>query len=171
MPRLLLPAAAALFACTPSPKESAMPSSSRDSQTAAEAGGKASAGRADLAPADSARAAVAPMPEPISAAANPLPASPDSPAEGEGRRTLSTAFVRVGPDGQLTVELRDGRVLILRDVVMRPKDYCGVQAIGGAKGARYCGGYAEVAAARPGGVPSPGERDQVAPNPAKPAHD
>jgi hypothetical protein len=68
---------------------------------------------------------------------------------------LSTAFVRVGPDGYLTVELRDGRVLVLRNVVMRRKDYCGLQNVGGADGAEYCGGYAEVAAARPGGHPSP----------------
>jgi hypothetical protein len=71
--------------------------------------------------------------------------------EAGGRRILSTAFVRVGPDGHLTVELRNGRVLVLRDVVMRPKDYCGVQVPGG----RYCGGYAEVAAARPGGAAVP----------------
>ena len=66
---------------------------------------------------------------------------------------MSTAFVRVGPDGHLTVELRNGRVLVLRNVVMRPKDYCGVQGLGGRGGARYCGDYAEVAAARPGGAP------------------
>jgi len=65
---------------------------------------------------------------------------------------LSTAFVMVGPDGHLTVELRSGRVLVLRDVVMRPKDYCGAQVLGGRPGTRYCGGYAEVAAARPGGT-------------------
>ena len=162
MSRILLPIAASLFACTPSPKETAMPSSSRDLETAAQPGGE---------PADPARAAVAPIPEPVSAAANPLPAAADSPAEAQGRRTLSTAFVRVGPDGQLTVELRDGRVLILRDVVMRPRDYCGLRVAAGAKGARYCGGYAEVAGARPGGAPSPGEPDLAAPSPAKPAHD
>jgi hypothetical protein len=68
---------------------------------------------------------------------------------------LSTAFVRVGPDGRLVVELRDGRVLVLRDVVMRAKDYCGVRVVGGKAGGQYCGGYAEVAAARPGAEPSP----------------
>ncbi|TFI56324.1 hypothetical protein E2493_20765 [Sphingomonas parva] len=98
---------------------------------------------------------------------NPLPgATADSPAEAEGRRTLSTAFVMVGPDGRLAVELRDGRVLVLRNVVMRPKDYCGEQVIGGAAGKRYCGGYAEVAAARPGAAPTP---DLRAPAPAEPA--
>jgi hypothetical protein len=86
--------------------------------------------------------------------AKPLPSTrSDSPAEALGRRTLSTAFVRVGPDGHLTVELRDGRVLVLRNVVMRPEDYCGVHAFGGPAGAKFCGGYAEVAAARPGGAP------------------
>jgi hypothetical protein len=146
-----------------------MHSPNRESAGAGEASGAAE----PTAPrsADPVRAAVAPMPEPISAAAHPLPTSPDSPLEAQGRRTLSTAFVRVGPDGHLTVELRDGRVLVLRDVVMRPKDYCGVQALGGAKSARYCGGYDEVAAARPGGSPSPGEPDLAAPHPAKPVHD
>jgi hypothetical protein len=74
---------------------------------------------------------------------------------------LSTAFVMVGPDGRLVVELRNGRVLVLRNVVMRRKDYCGVQVIGGKAGGQYCGGYAEVAAARPGAAPAP-----VEPNPA-----
>jgi hypothetical protein len=107
---------------------------------------------------DQQRAAVEPTPEPVSAAGNPVPALPaDSPAGAEGRRTLSTAFVMVGPDGHLTVELRGGRVLVLRNVVMRPKDYCGVQVLGGPAGARYCGGYAEVVAARPGGAPAPQE--------------
>jgi len=77
---------------------------------------------------------------------------------------LSTAFVMVGPDGRLTVELRNGRVLVLRNVVMRPKDYCGVQVLGGPAGARYCGGYAEVAAARPGGATAPEERDPAVSN-------
>jgi hypothetical protein len=68
---------------------------------------------------------------------------------------LSTAFVWAGPDGQLTVELRDGRAIVLRDVAMRPRDYCGVLVVGGAAGTRYCGGYGDVAAARPGGAPAP----------------
>jgi hypothetical protein len=78
---------------------------------------------------------------------------------------LSTAFVRVGPDGHLTVELRDGRVLVLRNVVMRPKDYCGAQVLGGKAGAKYCGGYADVAAARPGGPAARSEPVQAAANP------
>lgn len=87
------------------------------------------------------------------AGAEPLP------AEGRGRRILSTAFVRLGPGEHLSVELRDGRALVLRDVVMRRKDYCGVQVSGGRAGARYCGGYAEVAAARPGQAPARGAPD------------
>jgi len=75
----------------------------------------------------------------------------DSPTEARGRLILSTAFVRLDPGGHLTVELHDGRVLALRDVVMRARDYCGVQVGGDPARAKYCGGYAEVAAARPGG--------------------
>ena len=107
---------------------------------------------------DPARTAVGPSPELVPAAENPVP-NPmgDSPAEAQGRRILSTAYVRVGPDGHLTVELRDGHVRVLRDVVLRRKNYCGVQVLGGPAGAQYCGGYAEVAAARPGGAPAPEE--------------
>lgn len=117
---------------------------------------------------DRERAALGPIPESVSVAENPLPsARPDSRVEAQGRRTLSTAFVRVGPDGHLTVELRNGRVLVLRDVVMRPRDYCGVQVLGVKAGAQYCGGYAEVAAARPGGgAPAP-EEPEPASSPAK----
>ena len=101
---------------------------------------------------DQQRAAQAPIPEPAPVTAKPVPAFPeDSPAAAAGRRTLSTAFVMVGPDGLLTVELRDGRVLVLRGAVMRRTDYCGAQVIGPKPGGQYCGGYAEVAAARPGG--------------------
>lgn len=108
-----------------------------------------------------AQAADGPARGPVPAAdAAGLAAPADSTAEAEGRRILSTAFVRVGPDGRLAVELRDGRLIVLRDVVMRAKDYCGVQLAGGKAGGRYCGGYAEVAAARPGAEPAP---DQPAP--------
>ena len=166
MVRILLSFAAALAACTPSPQETAMPSPSPDPGTnAQDSSGAGSDGEASAAPnptgrgaGDQERAALGPMPEPVPAAESPVPAPPaDSPAEAEGRRTLSTAFVRVGPDGHLTVELRSGHVLVLRDVVLRRKDYCGVQVLGGPAGAQYCGGYAEVAAARPGGVPAPEE--------------
>ena len=87
-----------------------------------------------------------PSPNPIPSSSKPSPLT-DSPAEALGRRILSTAFVRVGAGGHLTVELHDGSTVMLRDVVMHPKDYCGVQVAG----AKYCGGYAEVAAARAGG--------------------
>jgi hypothetical protein len=92
----------------------------------------------------------------------------DSPAEAEGRRTLSTAFVWVGPDGHLTVELRDGRAMVLRDVVMRPRDFCGVQVLGGSAGKRYCGGYGDVAAARPGGAPAPDALNPATLDPVEP---
>lgn len=92
----------------------------------------------------------------------------DSPAEAQGRLTLSTAFVWVGPDGHLTVELRDGRAMVLREVVMRPRDFCGVQALGDSAGSRYCGGYGEIAAARPGGAPAPDVPNPVALDPVGP---
>jgi hypothetical protein len=75
----------------------------------------------------------------------------------------------VGPDRTLTVELHNGRVLVLRDVVMRPKDYCGVQLLGGQASGKYCGGYAEVAAARPGGAAAQDEPDAAVSNPLDPA--
>jgi hypothetical protein len=161
--RGLLPLAASLAACTPSPQETAMHSPSRDPGTTAQDPSEAgSDGRAPVVSsspprgAGDQRAALGPIPEPMSVTENPLPAVPvDSPAEAEGRRTLSTAFVRVGPDGHLTVELHNGRVLVLRNVVMRRKDYCGVQVFGGHAGSKYCGGYADVASARPGGAPTP----------------
>lgn len=84
------------------------------------------------------------------ATSNPLS---DTPAEALGRRILSTAFVRVGADGQLTVELHNGSVLVLRDVVMHPKKYCGALVTGDPTRATHCGGYAEVAAAKPGSAP------------------
>ena len=51
----------------------------------------------------------------------------------------------------MTVELLNGRVMVLRDVIMGPKDYCGVHVASDSARTQYCGGYAEVAAARPGG--------------------
>jgi hypothetical protein len=145
MPCLLLPCMAAL-ACNPPPKEATMRNPSPVSETAARksrepnAEGPASAPRAD------------------------------SPEEAQGRRTLSTAFVRVGPDGHLTVELRDGRAMVLRDVVLRPRDFCGVQVLAGSTAKRYCGGYGDVAAARPGGAPAPGAPDPAL-NPAEPGRE
>jgi hypothetical protein len=114
--------------------------------------------------ADQNRAAVGPIPEPVSAAEN---LAADSAAEAQGRRTLSTAFVRVGPDGHLTIERLNGAVSVLRNVIMRPKDYCGVQVFGGSAGKRYCGSYAEVAAARPGGASVAEVPDLTVANPVK----
>ena len=91
-----------------------------------------------------------PAPAPAPAASAPPAKLADSPVEALGRRILSTAFVRVGPDGHLTVELHGGQILVLREVVMHPKKYCGTQMVGGAPGGQYCGRYADVAAARPG---------------------
>lgn len=175
MVRPLLSVAAALAACTPSPQETAMHNPGPDPVNAA-AQGSSDAGPdgpasgvpnpAGRAVSDPEAAALGPIPEPVPVAENPVPALPeDSPAEAEGRRTLSTAFVMVGPDGRLVVELRDGRVLVLRNVVMRRRDYCGVQVAGGKAGGRYCGGYAEVAAARPGAAPAP---EQVDPGVSRP---
>lgn len=116
-------------------------------------------------------AAVGPSREAPSAVDHPVPVSSrptaDSPAEAEGRRTLSTAFVRVGPDGRLVVELRDGRALVLRNVVMRPQDYCGVIVAGGGASGPYCGSYADVAAARPGAAAVGETPDPAAPNPVQ----
>jgi len=134
MLRILLSFSSMLAACTSSPQKAAMPSLSTASGTTVQNSSESS-------------------PEPVAVAKKNAAPGPltDSPVEALGRRTLSTAFVRVGPDGHLTVELRNGSVVVLRDVVMRPRDYCGVQVPGG----RYCGGYAEVAAARPGGAAIP----------------
>ena len=100
-------------------------------------------------------AAVAPPLVMISEAEAPLVGTTaDSSAEAVGRRILSTAFVQVGADGHLTIELRNGRVLVLRNVVMRRNDYCGVQVLGGPAGKTYCGGYREVVGARAGGGPN-----------------
>lgn len=129
------------------------------SETHTEGQGPAAPGPTGRGAGDREQAARGPIPEPVSAAENPAAAPPaDTPAEAQGRRTLSTAFVMVGPGGHLTVELRNGRTMVLRDVVMRRKDYCGVQVLGGAAGTRYCGGYGDIAAARPdtaGSVPTP----------------
>jgi hypothetical protein len=159
---LILPLlAAALAACNPSPQESAMrspasPTATRD-------------GIAAPSSTDAQSAALGPIAQPVSAAENPAPAARADPsAEALGRRILSTAFVRVGPDGILTVERRDGRTLHLRNVVMRRTDYCGTQLLGDHAGAKYCGGYAEVAAARPGDAPAPEPLDPR-PNPVDPA--
>src|SRR4029453_5687101 len=105
MPATLLPFVASLAACTPSPQETAMHNPSRDAGSSAQGSNEAGSEASLPSSGDQERAAVGPSPGPVSAAENPLPpASSDSPAEAQGRRTLSTAFVQVGPDGALTVE-------------------------------------------------------------------
>lgn len=163
MPRILLPFSAALAACTPSPQEDAM--RSLDPVLGSHAQGSSEArleGQSPVASSSSKQhtndreQADELIPEPRSGSGAAKPASTptkDAPEEALGRRTLSTAYVRVGPGGYLTVELRDGSVVVLRDVVMRPKDYCGVQVLGGSTGTRYCGGYADIAAARLSSAP------------------
>jgi hypothetical protein len=66
------------------------------------------------------------------------------------------------------VELRSGKVLVLRNVIMRPTGYCGVQLPGARK---YCGEYAEVAAARPGAATSLEEPDLAVPSLIEPTAD
>jgi hypothetical protein len=74
----------------------------------------------------------------------------------------------MGADGHLTVELRNGRAMVLRDVVMGPREYCGLLVLGGSAGKRYCGGYGDVAAARPGGAPAPDALNPAALDPVEP---
>jgi hypothetical protein len=122
---------------------------------------------------DRTQAAQGPVPETVSAAKNPVSipvsgVSADGPAEALGRRIVSTAFVMVGPDGQLTVELRNGHTLVLRNMVMHPRDYCGLHVAGGLEGKEYCGRYADVVAARPGGLAAPVEPGPATSNPLEP---
>lgn len=65
--------------------------------------------------------------------------------------------------------LGNGRVLMLRNVVMRRKDYCGLRVNGDKAGTHYCGRYADVAAARPGHVSTPAEPDLAVSNPIQPS--
>ena len=140
---MLLPLIAAAAACTPSPQDSAMPSQtpgSADPESSSTVGATQAAAKTG---------------------------APDSPAEARGRRTLSTAFVQVGPDGYLTVALHGGQELVLRNDVMRAKDYCGVRAAGPTAGKTYCGGYANVASARAGGGLAPADAVPPSANPVK----
>lgn len=131
---------ALLSACAPAPGETAM-STVRSPFPTAQAPSLSREG-----------AAQGPIPEPVSAAGVSVPTPRrDSAAEAEGRRTLSTAFVRVGPDGLLTVELRDGRVIHLQGVTVGRDEYCGMLHPRGSGKARFCGRYDQIAAARPGG--------------------
>lgn len=144
MRRILLSLSAGVAACSPPPQEAAMHRPGPPPITSA----------APVTTED--RAAQGPAIEPVSALAELAPgpmAKTDTPAEAAGRRILSTAFVMIGPDRHLTVEQRGGGVIVLRDVVMRAADYCGVQVQGEVAGRPWCGDYADVMAARPGGVP------------------
>lgn len=71
--------------------------------------------------------------------------------QDKGRRIVSSAFVRVGPDGYLTVELRSGERLVLRDVTIGAAQYCGTSMPTSAK---HCGDYADIVSAAPGGGPA-----------------
>jgi len=134
----------------PSPSPIVASSVENPSKTASEGQASAAPGSTVGTTGNPKQTAQGPIPEPVSTADSPAPGLADSPAEARGRRILSTAFVRVGPDGYLTVDLNDGSVLVLRDVVMRPKDYCGTRLLGKKPGARHCGSYANITAARPG---------------------
>ena len=168
MIRTLSSFAAVLAACAPSPQETAMRSRSPEAETTAGTSSRAvvESGPSGNVSSPAGRAALGPSQEAVSAADNPVPAMPTGLSEeAVGRRILSTAFVLVGPDGRLTVELRNGRVLVLRDVVMHRKNYCGVHVAGSEPGTRYCGQYSELAGARPGGPPTRSEPDLAVPNP------
>lgn len=181
MLRILLLCVTAFAACSPSPQDAAMRKSSPGSDLRVEKSDEAkrevpaspTSSSAESDGGDRPPAALGPMPEPVSAAENPAPtpataATADLPEEALGRRTLSTAFVRVGPDGHLTVELRNGRAMVLRNVTMRRRDYCGTHVVGNVSGTKYCGRYEDVLAARAGGLPTPIEPDAAAANPIEP---
>lgn len=85
----------------------------------------------------------------------------------QGRRLISAAFVRMGPDRRMTVTLHGGRELILQDVTIHAQKYCGLVVADGQVGARHCGGYAEIAGAAPGGGALLDQPDLAAPNPLK----
>lgn len=76
--------------------------------------------------------------------------STDGVYEEQGRRILSTAFVRIGPDGRLLVRERDGRQFLLHDVTMQAKSYCGRLVSGSKSDERHCGKYRNVVAVRSG---------------------
>jgi hypothetical protein len=146
--RILLPISATLAACTPSPVKDTMASSDPAFATTVHGSGNSNPQGDGL---------TAPTGTPNSVTG----LRADSPAEARGRRVLSAAFVRVGPDGHLTVALLGGQVLVLRDVVMQATAYCGMQVVGPTARAKYCGGYAEVADARPGGAPASDQPDRT----------
>lgn len=143
-----------LAACTPSPQEAALSGSVPNSRVKIQNTG-------ELRPAGNSSS--------LRNDASPDPLT-GSPAAAEGRRILSTAFVRVGADGHLTVDLQDGRVMVLRNVTLGPRNYCGVRVRGDHPDDRYCGSYAEVVAARPGGAPVSQQPGEAVSNLAQPKH-
>lgn len=152
MLRAMLMVSGAITACTPSPKEVTM--QTRDaafqSNVQRENPEARSENPSNQDASNPSVAAQAPALEPVSAAENPAPIVPvDTPLSAKGRRVLSTAFVRLGPDGRLNVTLHDGQVLVLKNVVMRPTDYCGVWIRAGQPHVPFCGKYADVAVALP----------------------
>lgn len=70
-----------------------------------------------------------------------------------GRQIVSTAFVRLGPDGLMELETRDGRRMVLRGVTMTPHTVCGITVARGTTGKRRCIDYAQVTQARPADPP------------------
>lgn len=156
MPMIVKPLTclAMLAACTSAPREAATRTPSSRQETVDDRSSKAIRAMTNRHADQADQAAQGPIATAVSAAQNPAPemVSPLA-ADAEGRRILSTAFVRSGPDGYVAIELRDGRTLILRDIVMRANDYCGLQTDIKRSGVRHCGGYADIAAARPSGPP------------------
>lgn len=153
---LALPLIAAAAACTPAPAGTTLGGRDQPADNAYSGVASAQSTRPDS-------ATVGPIPEAVPVTENRLPGRADTPAEALGRRTLSTAFVQVGPEGYLSVELKGGRIVVLRNVVMRPNDYCGTHALGASAGKKFCGGYADVAGARAGGGPNSDPAAQPAP--------
>jgi hypothetical protein len=105
-------------------------------------------------------AVTAPMPQRVSVIDNPYPdtaaspsAKPDADADmtAQGRRAVSTAFVRLGPGGHLLLTLRNGSDAVLSGVTMEQRAVCGVAVVSsldGQPGNRQCHKYAEIANAR-----------------------
>lgn len=149
--RAFIAAAAVVVGCSPNAQDTALPNPTMVSELPIEPGSAANS---------------ATGPQTTSTAPHR-----DTPAQAVGRRILSTAFVMVGPDRYLTVEQRDGRMLALRDVVMRAPDYCGVITRNDQLGTKFCGDYADVVSARPGGGPDASPHDLTAPSPAQPSSD
>jgi len=141
---------AALTACAPTPQNNVhAPDPAGRATIAAVTNG--TAGNAAVT-----AAASEPVSDPGSVAEKHYPgtsATASGNADAQGRRTVSTAFVRLGPGGHLLVTMLNGSELALRDVTMEERALCGVPVTGGRgerpdAGERQCHRYAGVAAAR-----------------------